>query len=121
MIGDQAIRFRERHRRRYEYWDLGAQWELSARLPFVFALWLIRPEVACTDYRRLASKLRDENLRRSIGYCGASEILPAVLRALLQGLLAISFRNARKEGLSRFRSLCEKYGILQPNDTTLVL
>src|ERR1041385_4672101 len=46
LIGDQAIRFR-RDYPQLEFWDLGEQWSRGCGidLPFVYALWLIRPEV----------------------------------------------------------------------------
>src|SRR5262245_61242764 len=63
FIGDQAIHFRQRYANEYYFWDLGEYWRKSFRLPFVYALWLIRPEVA--DPKRIADRLRslrDENL-----------------------------------------------------------
>jgi chorismate dehydratase len=45
LIGDQAILFRHKFRERYEYWDLGQEWQAMMKVPFVYALWLIRPEV----------------------------------------------------------------------------
>ena len=63
FIGDQAIRFRQRHAGEFHFWDLGEQWNKLVGLPFVYALWLIRPEVR--DSKPLAErlrKLRDENL-----------------------------------------------------------
>jgi chorismate dehydratase len=62
-IGDQAIRFRQKHAAEFHFWDLGEQWEKLVGLPFVYALWLIRPEIR--DPKPLAErlrKLRDENL-----------------------------------------------------------
>jgi predicted solute-binding protein len=63
LIGDHSIRFRQRHAREYHFWDLGEQWNKLVDLPFVYALWLIRPEVR--DSKPVAErlrKLRDENL-----------------------------------------------------------
>ena len=62
LIGDQAIHFRERHPD-FEFWDLGEQWNKLVGLPFVYALWLVRPEVV--DSKPIANRLRalrDENL-----------------------------------------------------------
>ena len=63
IIGDQAIRFRQNHADAYQFWDLGEQWKKLTGLPFVYALWLIRPEVP--DAKSIAQRLRelrDENL-----------------------------------------------------------
>src|SRR5262249_18469503 len=43
LIGDQAIRFRSKYGERYRYWDLGGEWQRTVGLPFVYAVWLIRP------------------------------------------------------------------------------
>ena len=63
LIGDHAIQFRESHARELQFWDLGEQWKKHVGLPFVYALWLIRPEVG--DASEIATRLRalrDQNL-----------------------------------------------------------
>ena len=63
IIGDQAISFRQHHADAFQFWDLGEQWKKLTGLPFVYALWLIRPEVP--DAKSIAQRLRglrDENL-----------------------------------------------------------
>jgi predicted solute-binding protein len=63
LIGDQALRFRQKHAKEFHFWDLGEQWNKLVDLPFVYALWLVRPEVR--NFKPLANrlrKLRDENL-----------------------------------------------------------
>jgi chorismate dehydratase len=63
LIGDHAIRFRQRYADEFLFWDLGEEWRKLVGLPFVYALWLIRPEVA--DAKQIADRLRalrDENL-----------------------------------------------------------
>ncbi len=65
LIGDQAIRFRQEHGEQFRFWDLGEQWNKLVGLPFVYALWLIRPEVR--DFKSLAKRLRqlrDKNLSK---------------------------------------------------------
>src|SRR5262249_13447295 len=63
LIGDHAIALRQKHAGEFEFWDLGEQWRKLTGLPFVYALWLIRPEVA--DAKSIAQRLRelrDKNL-----------------------------------------------------------
>ena len=63
IIGDQAISFRQNHTDAFQFWDLGEQWKKLTGLPFVYALWLIRPEVS--DAKSIAQRLRrlrDQNL-----------------------------------------------------------
>src|ERR1700758_5207207 len=62
LIGDQAIRFRQEHANEFQFWDLGEQWKKLCGIPFVYALWLIRPEVE--NAKAIANRLRalrDEN------------------------------------------------------------
>ena len=44
VIGDQAIAFRQKFANRFHFLDLGERWQHFMRLPFVYALWLVRPE-----------------------------------------------------------------------------
>src|SRR5204863_5067314 len=56
LIGDQAIRFRQKHADEFQFWALREQWRKLIGLPFVYALWLTRPEVP--DANTIASRLR---------------------------------------------------------------
>ena len=123
MIGDQAIRFRQEHETKFEYWDLAGEWKGSTGLPFVFALWLIRPEVE--DARAIANSLR---LRRDENLASIEEIIatrtdfaPAFCAYYFRDCLRFEFAAAEKEGLLKFRSLCERHGILPPNANPLRL
>src|ERR1700757_1824947 len=57
LIGDQAVRFRQQYANEFSFWDLGEQWQKTVGVPFVYAFWLIRPEVG--DPKQLANRLRD--------------------------------------------------------------
>lgn len=64
LIGDQAIRFRQAHPE-IRVRDLAEEWKSVTGFPFVFALWLVRPEVAnATEIADRLRALRDENLHR---------------------------------------------------------
>ncbi len=43
LIGNQALEYRSKFAGQCEFWDLGEAWLKSTGLPFVFALWLVRP------------------------------------------------------------------------------
>jgi len=45
LIGNQAIRFRQHPPEGAQYLDLGEEWLAHTGLPFVYAVWQIRPEV----------------------------------------------------------------------------
>lgn len=123
LIGDQAIAFRERHARDYRFWDLATAWREMTDLPFVFALWLIRPEVP--DAVGVATKLRelrDKNLRSLDEVIAAqANYTPEFCAFYFRDCLRFDFADAEKAGLLRFRSLCEKHGILPPNPAPLRL
>jgi predicted solute-binding protein len=123
MIGDAAIRFRARYPNEFNYWDLGAEWKRTTGLPFVFALWLIRPEVAGSEEIAMRLRaLRDLN-RNSLDRVIADQIdfSPDFCRFYFQECLRFSFGESEKEGLLRFRTLCEKHEILEVNPTPLRL
>ena len=108
LIGDQAIRFRQKHARKFHFWDLGEQWNKLVGLPFVYALWLIRPEVR--DFKRLANRLRelrDENLA-NIDRLIAEEkgFNQDFCRRYYRENVRFSFGETEKAGLREFNKRC---------------
>lgn len=123
LIGDQAIRFRQRHGSEFEYLDLAVEWKRVTGLPFVFALWLIRPEVR--DAATIAEELR---ARRDVNFQGLDQLVAAQTEFsaefcayYFQECLRFVFGEGEKAGLLGFRSLCEKHGILAANSAPLRL
>ena len=133
LIGDQAIRFRQKHADEFQFWDLGEQWNKLMGLPFVYALWLIRPEVVAP--KQIADRLRDlreENLAQlnqlildAVSGVGMSAVAlakaddpgaPVITREFLncyyQEHLRFSFGKKEKEGLRTFAQLCAKRRLL---------
>jgi chorismate dehydratase len=124
LIGDQAIRFRQRHAGEFHFWDLGEQWNKVVGLPFVYALWLIRPEVR--DFKSVANRLRalrDENLANldqliaevvtGVGDPGhRKEFDPQFCARYYREHLRFSFGEKEKEGLSEFYKRCVKQCLL---------
>src|SRR5437870_2580195 len=107
LIGDQAIRFRQKHADEFQFWDIGEQWKKLMGLPFVYALWLIRPEVVAP--KQIADRLRglrDENLGRlneltadavaRVADPGHPEITRQFLSAYYYEHLRFSFGKAEK-------------------------
>ena len=98
------------------------EWEKITHLPFVYALWLIRPEVASP--KSIADSLRscrDKNLRElDMVIAAENEFSPQFCAYYFRECLTYHFGKREREGLSMFRKLCEKHGILLP-DPTLVL
>ena len=123
LIGDQALRFRKQHGDVFAYRDLGAWWKGMTGLPFVFALWLIRPEFeAAASLADRLRGLRDENLASlDTLIAGQAEFSPEFCQRYFRERLRFGFAEREKEGLLKFRSLCERHGILPQNTTPLRL
>jgi chorismate dehydratase len=118
IIGDQAISFRQNHADSFQFWDLGEQWKKLTGLPFVYALWLIRPEVP--DAKSIAQRLRglrDKNLADLAGVVAdvADEkraVTPEFLDRYYNEHLRFGFGTREKGGLQTFADLCAKHGVL---------
>ena len=124
LIGDQALRFRHEHENEFHFWDLGKEWKELVDLPFVYALWLIRPEVE--DPESIANrlrKLRDENL------ANLDDLIASVMAGIGDSVrgngidaafcsryfrenIRFSFGQQEKQGLRTFTRLCTKHGLL---------
>jgi chorismate dehydratase len=126
IIGDQAISFRQNHAE-FQFWDLGEQWKKLTGLPFVYALWLIRPEVS--DAQEVANHLRavrDENLARldelieavaaGIADPGSPKMTREFLGRYYREHLGFCFGEREKKGLQTFANLCAEHGVLHGRD-----
>jgi chorismate dehydratase len=122
IIGDQAISFRQNHAGEFQFWDLGEQWKKLTGLPFVYALWLIRPEVP--DAKSIAQRLRglrDENfadiqviMSDAVADAAAKKqaITQEFLNRYYNEYLRFGFGTREKLGLQTFADLCSKHGVL---------
>ncbi len=115
LIGDQAIRFRQKFAGRYEYLDLGEEWRARTGGPFVFALWLLRPELP--EAGELAEGLRERkaaNLADLDNLIGEEKAFEAdFLRFYYSTALCFDFGAREKEGLRLFSELCVKHSLLK--------
>jgi chorismate dehydratase len=123
LIGDQAIRFRQKHRTEFHFWDLGEQWNKLVGLPFVYALWLVRPEVI--DAELIANRLRalrDENLtdidtliadEKDFDHDFCSHYYRENLR--------FGLGKREREGLRIFQKLCEEHDLIQRREVKFEL
>lgn len=123
LIGDQAIRFRRRHGDDFRFWDLGEQWKKLRGVPFVYALWLVRPEVR--NAKPVADQLRtlrDRNLA-NIDSVIAHEIEfdPEFCRRYYRDHLRFSFGEEEKKGLLAFAELCQQHQLLPKREFVLDL
>ena len=128
LIGDQAVYFRQDYPNEFSFWDLGEQWKKLFNLPFVYALWLIRPEVA--DPKQIANPLR---ALRDVNLANLDDLIADVVAAVAgpgqrrevdreflsryyTEHLRFGFEEKEKEGLRIFANLCAKHGLLPKRD-----
>jgi chorismate dehydratase len=129
LIGDQAVRFRRQYANEFSFWDLGEHWQKSVGLPFVYALWLIRPEVS--DPNEIAHRLRNlrdgnlanlDDLIAELGVADAGaqkELTREFPSRYYREHLRFSFGEREKQGLRIFANLCIKHGLLPKRDIAL--
>jgi chorismate dehydratase len=107
LIGDQAIRFRQQ-KPKHAIWDLGKEWDAVAHLPFVFALWLIRPETG--DAEEIADslrQLRDRNLHNLDDLVSSQKQVSAEFcRKYYRQHLFFDFGEREKAGVGEFHRRC---------------
>jgi chorismate dehydratase len=123
LIGDQAIRFRRERANEFQFWDLGEQWEKLRGLPFVYALWLVRPEVE--NPKSIADRLRglrDENIAQIDRLvANETEFDRAFCSRYYREHLRFNFGKEEKNGLLAFAELCQKHELLPKRDLVLDL
>lgn len=123
LIGDQAIRFRQQRANDFQFWDLGEQWKKLRGVRFVYALWLVRPEVK--DPRAVADRLRalcGANLANIDDLiAGEKEFDHAFCERYYRQHLRFDFGKSEKKGLLTFADLCQKHGLLPKRDLVLDL
>jgi predicted solute-binding protein len=114
LIGDQAIRFRQEHASELQFWDLGEQWKKLIGLPFVYALWLVRPEIV--DPKTIADRLRalrDKNLADIANLIAEEkEFDRSFCDRYYREHLRFNFGEREKKGLRAFHQLCQKHDLL---------
>lgn len=116
LIGDPALKV---DRERYQVIDLAAEWNALTGLPFVFAVWAVRPEVDVPDISfYFKSSLRyglsslDNLVRESAAELGLDS---AEVRSYLTENLDFFLRSEQIEGLEEFYRRAYEHGlILEP-------
>lgn len=121
LIGDQAIRFRQEHANGFRFWDLGEQWKKIVNVPFVYALWLVRPEVknpeAIADRLRA---LRDKNLSQLDQLIATEKKFDhEFCDRYYREYLRFGFGEEEKRGLRRFVELCQRHELLPKRELVL--
>jgi chorismate dehydratase len=104
-------------------WDLGEEWTRWTGLPFVFSVWVARPEVDLTGIAEKLAKARDLGVTRFAEI--AKRESPVVglpeddCLSYLRDHLEFRLGRRQKQGLERFFALAGRMG-LAPADVKLV-
>jgi len=123
LIGDQAIRFRKHFGEAYAYWDLGEAWKGLTNLPFVYALWLVRPEVDQAGH--LGEQLRSVRDSNLANLARLVDQQPKVDREFCRRYytehLRFNFGDPEKQGLREFARACRNLGLISSQEVSLQL
>ncbi len=116
VIGDPALKV---DRERYQVFDLAAEWKAMTGLPFVFAVWAVRPEVEFPDlpfYFKSSLRYGMSSLDTVVREAAAELNLDtAEVRSYLTENLAFFLRQEEIAGLEEFYRRAHEYGlILEP-------
>jgi chorismate dehydratase len=121
LIGNQAIRFRQQSPEGIHYLDLGEEWLARTGLPFVFAVWQIRPEipnpVAVAGALR-AIKAAGQRRIREIGRL-QRDFDPAFAERYLKDHVKFDLGPDEKAGLCKFRTLLQKHDLIASSEIPL--
>lgn len=121
VIGDPALKV---DRERYQVFDLAAEWKALTGLPFVFAVWAVRPEVEFPDlsfYFKSSLRYGMSSLDILIREAAAEQGLDtAEVRAYLTENLGFFLRQEEIAGLEEFYRRAHEHGlILEPRPIEL--
>ncbi len=115
LIGNQAIDFRLANPSGWHFLDLGAEWKRCTDLPFVFALWLMRPAVpnagAIADELRAIQRDGVEHFEEIVA--ADFEHSPELARRYLTQHIRFGCGEREKEAIERYRELLEAHGLIE--------
>lgn len=117
IIGNQSIEYRERHDHdpALRVLDLGAEWKRCTGLPFVYAMWALRPDLPnlseIADAFRALKRNGIANLEAVIAEDDTGT--PEFRRRYLTEHIRFDLRAEEKRGITRYRELLEKYGRIE--------
>lgn len=99
-------------------WDLGEEWSRWTGLPFVFAMWIARPDVDLEGLDGILTAARDQGIgqlaeiaRQEAPHLGISE---EECLGYLRDNLRFQLGSREQEGLLAFRRLAAKHQLVPP-------
>jgi chorismate dehydratase len=101
-----------------EVWDLGERWSQWTRLPFVFAMWVARPETDTTEVATILTAARNQGIRHlkqiAEREAPALEISSELASTYLGENLHFALGRKECEGLRQFYRLCLDHRLAPP-------
>ena len=115
LIGNQAIEYRRTAPPGVRYLDLGEEWKEQTGLPFVFAVWLLRPDLpnlraVADDFRAL--KEAGLPLIPAIAARAGAAVGEALALRYLTEHIRFDLGERERAGIARFGELLHKHGFL---------
>jgi chorismate dehydratase len=125
LIGDRAIRSTVQGAGStaitdsfLETWDLGERWCQWTRLPFVFAMWVARPETDVAEASAVLSAARDRGVGRleeiAVEAAPTLGVTPELASRYLRDNLHFTLASREREGLMQFYRLCVEHDLAPP-------
>ena len=119
LIGDAALEARAQcEALGAQILDLGAAWTKLTGLPFVYAAWIARRELAAeqlTELSHLLSAARDEGMTQ-FDALAAAHVSPALdastIRTYYTDAIEYRLTEAHRAGLGEFRRRCAVHGLI---------
>ena len=120
IIGNQAIDFRQHDEEGYRILDLGEEWKRCTGLPFVFAPWLLRPDLLQpTEVAADLRALKAHGLACLEDIVRAEPRDPDFTRRYLTQHIRFELGDREKAGIAKFRELLAKHGFIADAKTAL--
>jgi predicted solute-binding protein len=113
LIGNQAIEYRAQHPAG-RVLDLGEEWLRRTGLPFVFAVWALRPDLPCLSEAAAAFRaLKDHGLAHREEIVARDQTAtPDFRRRYLTEHIRFDLGPREKQGLARYRELLVKHRLI---------
>jgi chorismate dehydratase len=117
IIGNQAIEYREQHARdrRIQVLDLGEEWKRCSGLPFVYALWAVKPDLPnLSEIADAFRALKHNGLANLEAIIAEDDTgTPEFRRRYLTEHIRFDLRDGEKRGIAQFRELLAKHGRIE--------
>lgn len=115
IIGDPALLNRNHFiQEGFHLLDLGEIWLEQTGLPFVFAFWAVRNDLAALPYIELFTQAKENGLQHLEEMVAAEKILPTkAVREYLTRCIQYGFGTEEVKGFLEFQRLCVQQGLIE--------